>query len=695
MTVDWRSIRAHEGDQRAAFEELSCQLFAREYLSRGEFIRRHGAGGDAGLEGVIVDSDGRTVLGIQAKFFTDKLGSTQWNDLDRSIRTAVKDNRDDRLLEEVIVTLPRNLTQAQFKKWIALRKEWVTEARRAKYPRPVAFTLWDDSRIRGMLLAAANRGLLLYYFGHPNFDAAHCRARSEATVAGLGDRYLPHLHSATAAQDKLHVFLRSERSRQQFVERARENAPSRGPIRRPNSEFTEGLTAEFEVADAAWQKALPLFGDGISLPRSFTALANALDSAAEALEPLMKKLHGLIPPREPRRDEDYYSPQTRGPQEELLRRLDRREWHLRSLARYLRENALADQPCLLLAGEPGAGKTHVLAEVCSRYSEQGGVVLFTEGAMFSTDEPPWTQFTRWAGFSGNTPRDFIDTLAAIAAQTSLPALICIDALNESPNRALWRHGLIDFAAEFRNGDRVKLLVSCRKDYLAQTLPKSLHHERAPGWAFAEHEGLGLEVFEAFPKYVAAYDVRWFGLPPLVEEFRNPLFLRIFCEAYAGRTPDPGSLSMGTILRHYAQRKAELLGRRIDCDPSRVLDALRDIAEQTRASATLQIDERAARALCERHHSPSETSRSLYRAFLSEGVLAEFPGQSDPLGTTHLVRFTYERVWDYFICLSLLPIGSSPSAELITKLRDENWRWANAGLVSLLTVRFPEEGHGEL
>jgi hypothetical protein len=694
-TLELKAIHPHGGDRRAAFEELSFQLFARHCAARGAVVRRHGAGGDAGLEGVVVDAEGRSLSGIQAKYFDEKLGATQWRDLDESVQTALVDNAIDFTLEEIFVTVPRNLTQTQFGKWTSRHKAWTVRAAQLKYPHRIKFTLWDESRLRGMLLASENRGLLLHYFEFPNFDSSHCRQKTSATVSGLGDRYLPALHTATAAEEKLHVFLRSERCRQKYLEQARENLRSRAWLPREKRELPVTLHEALNHADAAWQRALPLFGDGVSLPNSFTSLSTALGESAEALMPVIEGLSALMPPRQPRSEDDYHSPQSRGPYEEVLRRFDGWEWNLRSLASYLRGNALADQPCLLLTGDPGTGKSHVLAEVCSRYGEQGGIVLFLEGQKFSTDEPPWTQLMRWAGFPDCIARDLIETLSVMAAATSLPALICIDALNETPNRSLWRNGLLDFAAELRADDQVKLLVSCRSDYLDQTLPATLREHSATGWAFAEHQGLGVEVFEAFPKYVAAYDVSWRGLPPLVQEFRNPLFLRIFCEAYAGRTPDAGSLSLGAILRHYGQRKAELLGERIDCDPSRVLDALRDLAECIQAAHALQISEREARAVCERHHAPTETSRSLYRALLSEAVLAEFPGPTDPLGSSQLVRFTYERVWDYFISLSVLPTGVRLSTDLAKKLGDADWRWENSGLISLLNVRFPEEGHGEL
>ena len=218
VSIELKAIHPHGGDRRGAFEELSFQLFARHCVARGAVVRRHGAGGDAGLEGVVVDADGRVSAGVQAKFFDKKLGATQWRDLDESIQTALADNAIDSTLEEIFVTLPRNLTQTQFGKWTSLCKAWAARTAQLKYLHGVKFTLWDDSRLRGMLLAPENRGLLLHYFELPNFASAHCRQRTCSTVVGLGDRYLPELHTATAAEDKLHVFLRSERCRQQFLE---------------------------------------------------------------------------------------------------------------------------------------------------------------------------------------------------------------------------------------------------------------------------------------------------------------------------------------------------------------------------------------------------------------------------------------------------------------------------------------------
>lgn len=516
--------------------------------------------------------------------------------------------------------------------------------------------------------------------------------RTTAAISALGDRYLPDLHTATSAEGRLHTFLRSERSRQEFLKIAREKLHDRWWWTTTWREDWPGsLRAAMDTAEKEWSKVQSYLGDGITLPISYREAATLCNVAAAALEPVEEILTTLVPPAAP----GERSPTCQHPMEETLERTDRWAGALRGLASYLLRHDVADSACLLFTGDPGSGKTHVLAEVCNRYGKQGGIAIFLEGAAFASNDPPWLQFLRQSDHCGENFRDFLLAISAAAEFTGLPAVLCIDGLNETPNRDLWRTGIETLAAEVRSVTGVKLVVSCRSDYLEQTLPETLARQRAEGWAFAEHEGLGFELHEAFPKYVTAYRVQWNGLPPLTREFGNPLFLRAFCEAFSGQTPEPGILSLGKILQQYAKRKALLIGKRIDCESAPILDALRDLADAMQEDHALQLPERKAREICERHHNPNRASRSLYRALLSEGVLAELPGTADALGETHLIRFTYERMWDYFVSLRLLPEGSAPKKNLVDRLGDSSWRSTNAGVVNLLLLRFAEAGHGEL
>ena len=696
ISIDLRNIRPRSGDRREDFEELSYLLFARENTGIGTSIRRHGAGGDAGLEGIIISPTNHILKGVQAKFFVGRLDAAQWRDLNDSICTALKDNSGEGSLSEIVVTLPRKLTQNQQQKWEALTVSWKTLAVNLEYKGGLEVKLWDESHIRDLLLQPKNRGLLLHYFEVPDFDATRCRKKTLDAIQGLGDRYRPELHVATEAEEVIHTFLRSERSREQFVDEARERLGKGLTLREPTSEWPEELRAHYDEVVARCSKVAPLLLEGVSLPASFTELAAAVDAAADSFRPLLSDLFKLIPLRKhDENDNMRYYPGSRHPNEEIYQSFYGKERELSIFAAYLRSCVAADAQCLLFTGEPGRGKTHVLAEVCTRYSEQGGVVLFIEGASFTGNDPPWTQLMRWAGFPNPQVKDFLAVLSAMAQTTQLKVLICIDALNETPDRNLWRSGIHNFSAELKEFPDVKLIVSCRSDYMRHTLPDSLSEHRAPGWAFAEHQGLGIRVLEALPKYLKAYNVRGFALPPLTREFRVPLFLRIFCEAYADQTPESGSPGLSIILQHYAQRKARAIASRIDCAPSQVLNALRAVGGAMHSKGTLQLDEELVRQICKDHHAAPESSRALYGALLSEGILAEIPGPSDLLGAKQLVRFTYERVWDYFLSEHLLSADTKPSSDLLAKLKDYDWRYGNVGVFSMLAIRLAEERNMEV
>ena len=746
-SIDLKHIHPHGGSQRDAFEELSFLLFLRAYACVGVAVRRNGAGGDGGLEGFMADAEGRALIGLQAKFFDDKLGATQWNDLDESIRRAISDNAFAKVklretltslpklllpeqkakwekfkanwpqkwsdldepvqraiaanpfvgkLREIVITVPRTLPPAQEPKWEKLKAGWRQFAAELGCKHSMEFTLWHESHIRNQLLLTDNRGLLLHFFDFPDFDRTHCARKTKAAIQSLADRYLPDLHTATDAEDEVHTFLRSERFRLQYMDKARECLSKKSQQREASTDWNGELQDHHKRVRAAMEKIQSLLGDGITLPTSVSVLAEALDQAAAAHDPLVKGLRALIPPRDKGDDMWRYTTSGRHPSEQAYEDFSGSADALRSLSEFLEEHSAADAQFLLLSGEPGQGKTHVLAEVCSHYAEQGGAVLFLEGRVFQTGSPLWKQIMERADFDGDTVRDFLATFAALSYGTSLPALVCIDALNETTDRNLWRKDLLEFAAELPAHPEIKLIVSCREDYLRQTLPAPLADKTMLGWAFATHQGLGVNVMEALPKYMKAYDVRSSALPPLSVEFERPLFLRIFCEAYSGKTPEAGSLSLPVILHCYAQRKADDIKQRIDCEPRAVAAALMEIGTAMQASGSLTIPYQEAWQICLKHHSVSEASKSLYQALLSEHVLSEVPdGAEDILGNRQLVRFTYERIWDYFLSLRLLPKGTKPDSKNLALLANQQWRFQHAGIVSMLAIRLPEEHHIEL
>src|SRR5690606_1713575 len=84
---EWAKLRAFQGSQQTAFEELCCQLARRDPVPAGARFTRKGAP-DAGVECYWLLPDGAE-HGWQAKFFLNVPGAAQWQQLKDSFSTAM------------------------------------------------------------------------------------------------------------------------------------------------------------------------------------------------------------------------------------------------------------------------------------------------------------------------------------------------------------------------------------------------------------------------------------------------------------------------------------------------------------------------------------------------------------------------------------------------------------------------------
>ncbi len=693
--IDLKSIKAHNGDIRGAFEELSCLLFLRKYSEHGLPMRREGAGGDGGLEISITDSKNRVVICLQAKFFNKAFSTSQWNQLDDSIRTIINNNTTDSCIRKIIVTIPRNLTESQEKKWADYKSEWNVFSDKKEYKANIEFILWDESTLRNMLLEEDNRGLLLHYFYHLDFDLEHLQKKTISSLQNLGDRHNSSLHAETETELEIHKFLRSEYSRIEFLKATKETFKDHRFLSVPPKTWPTGASDSYVNCQKSWELLRSQLGDGMSLPQSFKQLSLSVEKYIQDIATLLEIGENFVlnETKENTRADTMY--RSRTPDEDILNNYEKIIWSLKDYKDFTVQNHFCENPCLLIKGEPGTGKTHLLAEICSQYSQQGGVVIFVESCKFVANEMPLEQFKKWIDFPGTTTRDLFLTIDAVSSSHDMPVLICIDALNETPNRNIWRTGLTDFSDEISNTKNVKLLVSCRTDYLAQTIPDSIRNQKSSTWSIKEHLGLGINILEAFPKYIKAYNITWNGLPPLTSEFRNPLFLRIFCETFKNDKVDPSSLSIYSILKKYVAVKAKNIAQAIDCNPNSVNKCLSQIAKLMSAKCSLLVPDEEIQNICYQNHQTPTHSSSLYVALISEGILAEFPNKDGLLDSTNLIRFTYERIWDYFLSINLIRDFDSISEQALSVISDPQWIYDNSGVFSILQIRFAEDERGEL
>lgn len=192
---------------------------------------------------------------------------------------------------------------------------------------------------------------------------------------------------------------------------------------------------------------------------------------------------------------------------------------------------LSNVPFLLLSGEAGSGKTHLLCDVMkdriTRNKTLPSVLVF--GELFTTNADPFVQIIHQLGLQLNK-KQFLRQLNNAGKQSACRAIIGIDALNETRQRNFWKRNLNKVIDEVKRHPNVALVISVRSGFEVEVLTK----KQKKVFVHEEHRGFVFREWEAVNKFFQEFHLPLPEIPLLMPEFQNPLFLLLFCKAFQER-----------------------------------------------------------------------------------------------------------------------------------------------------------------
>lgn len=219
------------------------------------------------------------------------------------------------------------------------------------------------------------------------------------------------------------------------------------------------------------------------------------------------------------------------PKSEELQSLKNLEHFLRDFLRASRDieyfsrtskGCLANNPFLVILGEAGIGKTHLMCDVAKKRIERNLPPTFVVlGEELLNIGDPLISIMRACGIKGGK-NTFLSQLNAIGEKSKSRALIIVDAINEADSIG-WKRGLNKMIEEIRMYPWIGLVMTCRIPFQFLALPKRLNVITEVHQGFIEYE---LEAMDAFFKF---YGLPLPEVPLMVSEFSNPLFLGSFCK----------------------------------------------------------------------------------------------------------------------------------------------------------------------
>ena len=685
LSLDFKRIREHRGTQSGGFEELCCQLAALEDPSTGSRFIRKGPGADQGLECYRTFTGGHEV-GWQAKYFVNGFHDGQVNDLDDSLQRAL--NAHPRLTT-FVACLPvdlrdnragKKLSEVQrFEKW---RNKSINAA--ANAGRTIGIELWSASSIGERLGRddPAYSGRARYWFDTVTFSSVWFRDKLDVQRHNLGERYSPENHVELPIQQALQAVARNP---ELLV------APATwiGEITYKMDGAVGSLTREnlSATADRVRQACEPLL-QSLGTPPAALEASVPLDSwaalAAAAIESIYEGLTEL---------EDKVPEKSRYIPRKYL-------FDLYSAVDHVREEIaserwqLMNKRELVISGHGGIGKSHLIADFGHKQLEAGRpFVLVLSGSL--TDGDPWEQIRGQLDLAQVTTADFLGALDAAAEAADCRAVLAIDALNERHGIALWETRLPGFIRLVQKFHRLALVLTVRSTYFRFLPLKDLERVVHPG--FAGHAGAAAKA------YLDRRGIARPSSPNLAREFENPLFLRTCCrylDTEGLKQLPKGMDGVTAIFDFYLTAVAAKVQRELKLIPELKIPhkALEQFLEACAAhgdGGSLPMED-TIKLLEGIHNSGGYTDRSLFSAFMSEGVLTQDVEWQPGSAHKENIRFTFERLSDHLRAKRLISQidradveGSFRRAPLAAYFEPlESWQFA--GVIEALAVQLPEE-----
>jgi hypothetical protein len=361
---------------------------------------------------------------------------------------------------------------------------------------------------------------------------------------------------------------------------------------------------------------------------------------------------------------------------------------------------LVNHPTLIIQGEAGCGKSHLLGDIATQRKKQNLPTVFLLGTMFNNttiEKNIIEKLDLTCSF-----RAFIESLNNIGLQINERVLIFIDAINEGAGADLWESQIAGFIDEIAKYPAVGLVLTIRNTYFDKIISSEI--KTNPNITFVTYEGFRGNEYEALKLFCEHYNLKLPNIPILNPEFANPLFLHTICESVKD-LPDKSfpkgfngvnkiySLYKDSLNKKFEAKKPEYKYQDI------VSKAIEKLAVSIFNAKYHQLSIVEARDLFD-----SEFAKfpCLLSDLIEENVLIKMRNNYDIDNSTDSVFFSYQRLGDFFMAEELLkPYKTKKQIQnafindgKLKKIIDE-FRWSFNGVIEAFSILFPEKYNVEL
>lgn len=541
--ISWESFIINNPDARGIhykFEDLCRQLFCCEQLSNNKKIRYiHCNPNNPGLEAEpILDENNKRRIGFQVKYFENNVSYSQIKGSVERIIEKYKGKVD-------CVFLYCNKP---------LNKQSLEKTKQLLEKSGIKLELITDNAILDLVRRYDYLGI--YYFGCHSININWFKDHAKIMFDELGERYNRQFNIETTISKDLSLFIHETKEIEAFNQKKKEALKSVLDFEIDGCYKENEIFKSLKHTCFKLQRIKPIS----NIEKWNQILAPTVRECTSHILKIKEELNKEYEAMYKQSRDNKRTPQECTQAEYNCYQLDKRIQNVDTFHKQAnillisdREKSLLDRKVLVISGEPGTGKTQLLARMTERLLNDEKEALLLVAGMYYTKDPIVSQIINNLHLN-YCMNDLIDILDAIGEKENRIVPIFIDALNETWMYQLWKTGLFEITEKVNKSSHVKLILSCRSDYLKCVLPDSLFSMIKKGEILSlEQTGFDENAFSAAEEFLKKYNIAFSPLEYFGYEISNPLFLTLYCKTYSKNE---------VCLRELFDRLVDFVGTRI-------------------------------------------------------------------------------------------------------------------------------------
>lgn len=682
--INWSSFSVkYNAREQWAFENMSYFLFCAVEMDSciGAFSYKD----QIGIEAEPIEKNG-VCCGFQAKYYTTPISKNKSDIIDSICKAK---NKNPQLNKIYLYTNQRfkESTEPNQKK-----PKYQTDIEAIAKNTGVEIEWRVSSHIEYQLSQPKNKWIREIFFGSNGLDPDFFANQVEREVKNLGARFNEELNLELPIAQIFISVSNNSIYRQNIIEKTDKWLTERTYRRLRDNEHLAEIETELDILRQEikdWIIGFQNYSIGVEI--TLLPLIEKVEVFNKKVSDKWRKISDLN--YKHREDKKNF----RRPFDEELRRLGEirdANYELISDIDDLNIN-LANHPTLIIQGEAGCGKSHLLGDIATQRQNQSLPTILLLGTTFNNSNTIEKNILNKLDLTCSF-KNFLENLNNIGLQVNSRVLILIDAINEGAGVDLWKNQIAGFVSRVAKYPAIGLVMTIRNTYFNDIIPDDF--ESNPTITIIKHEGFKGNEYEALKLFCRYYDLKLPNFPILNPEFANPLLLHTTCKAvknFPEKTFPKGFNGINKIYGLYKKTLNEEFAKKSPV--YKYQDVVSKAVEKLSAAIFdteyqhLNISEAAELLNTEFSRFPL-----LLLDLIEENVLIKTRSEYDRENPQDIVFFSYQRLGDYFIAEELLKPYSTKEEIKNAFVNDtrfqkitDRYQWTYRGVVEALSILLPE------